>query len=100
MSGDLFAALPQAVDHRCLGCGKVHPDAGEVTLADGRVVSTYSEEWRLECQARAVLNIKPLAKRQSHLDRMERNHGKKATDQLRDVMLQVWNARMAEKLRA
>ena len=100
MSGDLFAALPQAVDHRCLGCGQHHPDAREVTLVDGTTASSYSEAWRLECEARSILNMRPLAARQSHLYRLEKTRGKDVAEQLRDKMLEIWNARQAEKLRA
>lgn len=95
---DLFAALPQAVDHRCLGCGKPHADAREVTLVDGTVVSSYSEAWRHECEARAILAIQPLARRQRTLDNIERHRGKKVADALRDTMLEIWNARTAARL--
>lgn len=97
---DLFASIPQAVDHRCLGCGKVHAGAREVTLADGTVVSNYSEAWRIECEARSILNMPTLAKRQARLDHIERTRGRVAADQLRKAMLDVWNARQAEKIAA
>lgn len=37
-----------------------------VTLIDGRVVDSYSEEWRAECEARAILAM-PLPKRRAFL---------------------------------
>lgn len=37
-----------------------------VSLYDGRVVDSYSEEWRAECEARAILAM-PLHKRQQYL---------------------------------
>lgn len=92
MPADLFAAIPQATGHRCLGCGQHHPDAREVTLVDGTTASSYSEAWRLECEARSVLAIPTLAKRQEHLARIEKARGQRAADQLRDTMLVVWNA--------
>lgn len=95
---DLFASVPKPIDHRCLGCGQVHPDAREVTLVDGRTVSSYSEEWREECEARSILNIPGLERRQARLDRIERTRGKASADQLRAVMLAIWNARTAEKI--
>ncbi len=97
---DLFATLPQAVNHRCLGCGKVHPDAREVQLVDGRTVSSYSEEWREECDARSVLNLPNLQRRQSHLYRLEKTRGKVVADRIRKLMLDLWNAHQAEKMRA
>jgi len=97
---DLFATLPQAVDHRCLGCSKVHPDAREVTLVDGTKASSYSEEWREECEARSVMALPTLQRRQSHLYRLEKTRGKATADRLRKVMLAIWNKRQAEKIAA
>ena len=37
-----------------------------VSLYDGRVVDSYSEEWRAECEARSILAM-PLHKRQQFL---------------------------------
>lgn len=90
----------QGTDHRCLGCGKVHADAREVTLVDGSKASSYSEAWRLECEARAILALPDLQRRQSHLWRLEKTRGKAAADGVRKVMLDIWNARQAEKMRA
>lgn len=98
--GDLFASIPQATDHRCLGCGQVHPDARVVTLVDGSTASSYSEAWRLECEARAILALPDLHRRQSHLFRLEKSRGKAAADGIRKIMLDVWNARQANKMRA
>lgn len=38
-----------------------------VTLHDGRQVSNYSEDWRHETEAMAVLNLPHLAQRRAHL---------------------------------
>lgn len=38
-----------------------------VTLHDGRVVDTWSEYYRHECEARAVLNMPTKGKRQDYL---------------------------------
>ena len=38
-----------------------------VTLHDGRQVSNYSEDWRHECEAVAILNMPHLAQRRAHL---------------------------------
>lgn len=97
---DLFGTAPQPVDHRCLGCGQVHQGAREVTLIDGTTASSYSEAWRLECEARSVLGIALLAKRQRHLADIEKKRGKAAADQLRAKILEIWEAARAEKMRA
>lgn len=38
-----------------------------VTLHDGREVSSDSEEWRHECEARAILNMPTKGKRRDYL---------------------------------
>jgi hypothetical protein len=38
-----------------------------VTLLDGTQVSNYSEEWRHECEARAILNMPHKGMRQDYL---------------------------------
>lgn len=103
MAPDLFAdapAAPQPADHRCLGCGQHHADAATVTLIGGATVSTYSEAWRLECEARAILNLPGQVKRQSALDNIQKHRGKKSADELRACMLAIWKARQAEKITA
>lgn len=44
-----------------------HPDEQTVSLHDGREVSNYSEDWRHETEARAVLNMPTKGKRQDYL---------------------------------
>lgn len=79
-----------------------------MTLIDGRQVSNYSEEWRAECEARTVCRmpgywhidrethrrtwIKEKAARIQYLLRVEQKRGKPASDALRALVLQVWNA--------
>lgn len=80
----------------------VHP----VTLVDGTVVSTWSEAWRHECEARAILAMKPLAARRAYLygtvDRWNKlsggivkKRGPAAVKRLEDTMLVLWHARNA-----
>lgn len=97
--GDLFAPAPTPAATGCAGCGGHHPDARDVTLYDGTTVSSYSEAWRHECEARSILNLPTLPRRQARLDHIERWRGKAAADQLRDTMLAIWNARQEEKMR-
>lgn len=100
MTGDLFADQPQAVNDNCLGCGHHHRGEKQVALVDGSIVSNYSESWRRECEARSVLKLPTLEKRQEYLSRIEKFRGRTAADELRDTMLSVWNARQAEKMNA
>lgn len=97
---DLFGAAQVVVDNHCLGCGQTHPEAQHVTLVDGTASHSYSAAWRLECEARSILNMRPLVRRQAHLDKIAKGRGAEAADQLRDAMAAVWNARQAEKMRA
>jgi hypothetical protein len=62
-----------------------------VTLHDGRVVDSYSEEWRLECEARAVIKMETLARRRDYLEHVDRKRGAEAGAQLRAIIRALWN---------
>lgn len=79
----------------CGGCGQSHADARTVHLFDGTPVSSYSEAWRLECEARSVLAIRSLDQRQRHLRQIESIRGKAAADRLRAAILAIWQAARA-----
>ena len=64
-----------------------------VVLVDGREVSSASEEWRHECEARYILKLPSLEQRRAWLADLERRRGKAAVDRLRDTMSQLWRAR-------
>lgn len=63
------------------------------TLVDGRVVSTTSEEWRHECEARAIAALPSLEQRRAWLRDIEERRGAAAVEQLRATMSAVWAAR-------
>lgn len=63
-----------------------------VKLIDGRVVSSASEEWRHESEARMVAQRPTLAERRMYLDEVERRRGKEQADRLRATVLQLWEA--------
>lgn len=86
----------------CTNCTK--PDANRVTLIDGRVVCTWCEEWRHECEARAVLAMPTLRQRRAFLygapdsfDRMRGGvaqlRGNDALKKLEATMLEIWHKR-------
>ena len=81
----------------CLACGKVHPDDREVTLHDGRVVSSYSEAYRHEAEAIAVLDMPTKAARWTFLSAVERHRGKNAADQIRSTVNKIWDLRVAAR---
>ncbi len=66
---------------------------GTVTLHDGREVDSAGEEWRHECEARAIAKLQTLADRRAHLEWIECKRGKDAADRLRATMQALWKAR-------
>jgi hypothetical protein len=62
----------------------------QVTLIDGRVVSSWSEEWRAETEARAICNMPTLWDRQQFLIAAEKRRGKEAAEQLRQRVRDMW----------
>lgn len=83
---------------RCHGCGDIHPGARLVELSDGRVVGSYSEEYRRYCEAVWVLKKKRSKRtRIEYLDAVEEKRGIKARTELREEMMRIWNAKQEEK---
>lgn len=73
-----------------MNCGDLfRPPA---TLHDGRVVDTWSEEWRAECEARHVLNLPSKTQRHAYLATVERKRGKASRDALADRVMAIWRA--------
>ena len=62
-------------------------------LLDGREVDTASEDWRHECEARAIAALPTLAERRAWLEGIEAKRGKAEADRLRDTMRALWEAR-------
>lgn len=87
-------------DMNCLACGQAHAGARIVALADGTPVSSYSEEWRRECEARSILRLPSLFDRKQRLKALEKTRGKPAVDQLRESMMAVWKAAQADEKQA
>jgi hypothetical protein len=80
-----------------------YPNECTVTLHDGREVSNYSEAYRHECEARAVLAMPTKGMRQDYLwgalDQYGRYRGgvrqirgEEATKRLEETILALWNA--------
>ncbi len=64
------------------------PNEREVTLVDGSVVSNYSREWMLECEARHLLTL-PLWKRREQLEAREKRRGFASVEKLKAVMQEL-----------
>lgn len=63
-----------------------------VTLIDGREVSSNSEDWRAECEARAVCQLRTKLNRHDYMARVKDRRGEASAEALRVLVLQVWNA--------
>ena len=63
-----------------------------VTLHNGQVVSSWSEEWRIECEAMHVLDL-PKHRRIDYLEAAEKERGKGPVDKLKAVILAIHSKR-------
>lgn len=62
----------------------------QVELHNGRIVSNYSREWALECEARHLLKI-PIEKRRALLlDRLP-IRGRQSVEELKSMMQSIFN---------
>lgn len=64
-----------------------------VTLIDGSHVDSASEDWRHECEARAIAARPSLQQRRDYLEAIEKRRGAAAAQRLRATMKQIWEAR-------
>lgn len=64
--------------------------AALVTLVDGTEVRADSEEYRHECEARAICALPTLADRRAWLEGIEHKRGKDAADRLRATIVKLW----------
>lgn len=62
----------------------------QAQLIDGRMVSTSSEDWRAECEARYALKM-DLTRRRAFIEAVEKQRGKPAADKLRASIKAVWD---------
>lgn len=62
-----------------------------VTLHDGRVVDSASEEWRHESECRAIAALPTLADRRAWLEMLEKKRGKDAVDEIRRTLVALWD---------
>mgnify|MGYP000911938337 CR=1 FL=1 len=61
-----------------------------VKLLDGRDVSSESEDFRHECEARAVASMPTRDARRAHLAGVEKARGKLVADRLRATIMSLW----------
>lgn len=59
-------------------------------LHDGTEVSSYSEAWRHECEARWILKLPSLQERRDWLASLEKRRGQAEVERLKATMQQLW----------
>ena len=87
----------------CPACGKVHPDAKRITLPDGRVVGSYSMEYRAYTEAKWVLDTLPVTvnrrrkktpqiSRRDYILAVQERRGQQAAIELANNVTKLWKA--------
>ena len=71
---------------------------GLVTLIDGREVDSASEDWRAECEARAVCNMPNKAARHEYVERVRKRRGCQPALKLQEDVRRVWAADKAKSI--
>lgn len=66
-----------------------------VTLIDGRQVDSNSEDWRHECEARAIAALPTLADRRAWLQSLEHKRGPEEAARIRATMVKLWGVKTA-----
>ncbi len=60
-----------------------------VTLSNGRIVDTSSEDYRIECEAKAILRLE-FNSRKPLLEDIERRRGKDMRKKLEARIVEIW----------
>lgn len=69
----------------------------DVELLDGRVVNSYSEEWRCHCEAKWVFKrFRTKNTRQKYLAEVFKERGQKGYEQLYEEMMRIWKHKQGE----
>lgn len=69
----------------------------DVQLPDGRVVNSYSEEYRCHCEAKWVFKrYRSKRTRQEYLAEVRKNRGDRGYQQLYDEMMRIWKHKQGE----
>jgi len=87
----------------CPACGKVHPDARLITLPDGTVVGSYSNEYRAYTEAKWVLEKLPVTvnrrrkstpqiSRRDYIMAVLDKRGQESADELANNVTKLWKA--------
>lgn len=75
----------------CLGCNNI--EVKPVKLVDGRTVCNTCEDWRHECEARAIMDLRSTNERRAWLEGIEKKRGQAARLALQDTIKALWPSR-------
>lgn len=87
----------------CRACGRVHPDAKLITLPDGTVVGSYSNEYRAYTEAKWVLDKLPVTvnrrrkstpqiSRRDYIMSVIDKRGQESANELAAMVTKLWKA--------
>lgn len=87
----------------CHACGKVHQGARLITLPDGTTVGSYSEAYRVYCEAKWVLDTLPVTvnrrrkstpqiSRRDYIMAVKDKRGDAAGNELAKNVRELWKA--------
>lgn len=74
-----------------MGCECIYNEPRDLTLVSGNTCCKRCELWRMECEARHILNEPGKAARQLRLANIERRRGAEHVKKLKRVIMEVWN---------
>lgn len=81
----------------CFACRKVHPTSRLVHLPNGRAVGSYSDEYRLYCEAQWVFRkFRTKRTRQLYLQEVANVRGEAGYDKLYAAMLDIWKRKQEQ----
>jgi hypothetical protein len=81
----------------CFACRKVHPTSRLVHLPDGRAVGSYSDEFRVYCEAKWVFRkFRSKRTRQLYLSQVANVRGQAGYDKLYAAMLDIWKRKQEQ----
>ena len=96
-------AVSSADELACPACGKVHPDAKLITLPDGSIVGSYSNEYRAYTEAKWVLDKLPVTvnrrrkstpqiSRRDYILGVQERRGQESANELATNVTKLWKA--------
>ena len=81
----------------CFACGQLHPASRLVHLPDGRAVGSYSNEYRVYCEAKWVFRkFRSKRTRQLYLSQVANVRGEAGYAKLYAAMLDIWKRKQSE----